>query len=160
LHWRTIAQIRRARIRIKCALDSILFGKQLPAPEQPIPEDLRRFVLTGIPSVPFLEALLLLRGEAGRAWPAGDVAARLYVRERAALALLDQLCEAGMAEQCGSAAAPAWRYHPATPAMQALIDRLADLYARQLVQVTTLIHAKLDRKAQQFANAFTWRKDT
>jgi hypothetical protein len=133
----------------------------VPAPEQPpIPEDLRRFVLTGIPSVPFLEALLLLRGEADRSWPSADVARRLYVRQRDAAALLQQLCQAGMAAQCAPDQPPAWRYHPATPAMAALIDRLAELYARQLVQATTLIHAKLDRKAQQFANAFTWRKDT
>jgi hypothetical protein len=131
------------------------------APEQPpIPEDLRRFVLTGIPSVPFLEALLLLRAEAGRAWQAEDVARRLYVRPRDAAALLEQLSQSGMADQSGPDQAPAWRYHPATAAMAALIDRLAELYARQLVLVTTLIHATMDRKAQQFANAFTWRKDT
>lgn len=125
-----------------------------------MPEDLRRFVLTGIPSVPFLEALLLLRDDAARAWPAQSVAQRLYVRDRAAEALLGQLCDAGMAQQCGQPDAPAFRYQPATPAMAALIDRLAELYSRQLVQVTTLIHSKLDRKAQQFANAFTWRKDS
>jgi hypothetical protein len=48
----------------------------------------------------------------------------------------------------------------ASPTACSLIDRLAELYSRQLVQVTTLIHSKLDRKAQQFANAFTWRKDS
>lgn len=127
--------------------------------QPPIPEDLRRFVLSAIPSVPFLEALLLLRGDSGCAWRVAGVAARLYVRERAAHALLDQLCQAGMAEQYSADGAPAWRYSPASAAMRELIDRLADLYARQLVQVTTLIHAKLDRKAQQFANAFTWRKE-
>jgi hypothetical protein len=133
----------------------------VPAPEQsPIPEDLRRFVLTGIPSVPFLEALLLLRADAGRTWSSNAVAERLYVRDRAAHALLDQLCQAGMARECVSGDAPAWCYHPATPATGELIDRLAELYARQLVQVTTLIHSKLDRKAQQFANAFTWRKES
>jgi hypothetical protein len=84
-----------------------------------MPEDLRRFVLTGIPSVPFLEALLLLRGEAGRAWPSEDVARRLYVRQRDAAALLAQLCEAGMAAQCAPGEAPAWRYQPATAAMGA-----------------------------------------
>lgn len=132
----------------------------MPAPPQPtIPEDLRRFVLTGIPSVPFLEALLLLRGDSGRAWRCDCVAQRLYVRERVAEALLEQLCQGGLAQQCGQPDAPAWRYQPATPAVAELVDRLAELYARQLVQVTTLIHAKLDRKAQQFANAFTWRKD-
>lgn len=133
----------------------------MPALEQPrIPEDLRRFVLTGIPSVPFLEALLLLRADAGRNWPSNEVAERLYVRDRAAQGLLEQLCHAGMARECGDGASPAWCYHPATPATGELIDRLAELYSRQLVQVTTLIHSKLDRKAQQFANAFTWRKDS
>jgi hypothetical protein len=39
-------------------------------------------------------------------------------------------------------------------------DRLADLYATHLVEVTLLIHSSLDRKAQQFADAFKWRKDT
>ncbi len=132
----------------------------MPVSEQPsIPEDLRRFVLSAIPSVPFLEALLLLRGDEACTWDVAGVAARLYVRERAAGALLEQLCQAGMAEQYVAGGAPAWRYRPHSAAMGALIDRLADLYARQLVQVTTLIHAKLDRKAQQFANAFTWRKD-
>jgi hypothetical protein len=150
--------------RVKCALDIILPGNHLPAIEQaPIPEDLRRFVLTAIPSVPFLEALLLLRGEGepalGAAWSVEVVAARLYVGERVARTLLDQLCQAGMAEADSAAATPAWRYRPATPALRELIDRLAELYARRLVQVTTLIHARLDRKAQQFANAFTWRKD-
>jgi hypothetical protein len=128
--------------------------------QPPIPEDLRRFVLTGIPSVPFLEALLLLRADAGRSWPSNEVAERLYVRDRAAQGLLEQLCQAGMARECGNAASPAWCYHPATPATGDLIDRLAELYSRQLVQVTTLIHSKLDRKAQQFANAFTWRKES
>jgi hypothetical protein len=125
-----------------------------------IPEDLRRFVLTGIPSVPFLEALLLLRANAGRNWPSAEVAERLYVRDRVAQGLLEQLCHAGMARQSGNAETPSWCYHPATPATGELIDRLAELYSRQLVQVTTLIHSKLDRKAQQFANAFTWRKDS
>lgn len=132
----------------------------MPTPAQPpIPEDLRRFVLSAIPSVPFLEALLLLRGDTACSWDVAGVAARLYIRERAAHALLDQLCQTGMTEQYVAAGVLAWRYRPASAAMCALIDRLADLYARQLVQVTTLIHAKLDRKAQQFANAFTWRKE-
>lgn len=132
----------------------------MPASEQPlIPEDLRRFVLTGIPSVPFLEALLLLRADLGHTWQAGDVAGRLYVRERDAQALLDRLCQSGMARRCGEDDAEVC-YHPATPALAELIDRLAELYPRQLVAVTTLIHSALDRKAQQFANAFTWRKDS
>ena len=80
-----------------------------------IPEDLRRFVLTSIPSVPFLEALLLMRADPDRAWRRDTLARRLYVREKT---------------------------------------------AEDLVEVTHLIHSSLDRKAQQFADAFKWRKDS
>ncbi len=35
-----------------------------------IPDDLRRFILTSVPSVPYLEAILLLQRERGTAWTA------------------------------------------------------------------------------------------
>lgn len=53
-----------------------------------------------------------------------------------------------------------YRYEPRTPELQTLIDQLAALYAHNLVGVTHLIHSKLNKKAQQFADAFKWQKDT
>jgi hypothetical protein len=123
-----------------------------------IPEDLRRFILTSVPSVPFLEALLLLRADPAHAWQPETLARRLYTRERVAQTLLDDLCTAGIAANTGEAGA--YAYQPASVELRDLIDRLADLYAKQLVDVTHLIHSTLDRKAQQFADAFKWRKDT
>jgi hypothetical protein len=123
-----------------------------------IPEDLRRFVLTSIPSVPFLEALLLLRSSGGEPWHTDAVARRLYIRERVAQALLEELCTAGMAAPCADTSG-CYLYQPSAP-LRDKIDRLADLYARQLVEITNLIHSSLDRKAQQFADAFKWRKDS
>jgi len=123
------------------------------------PEDLRRFVLTSIPSVPFLEALLILRANPAQQWQPDTLAQRLYVRERTAQALLEDLCRAGMAAQCASQQAQCYEYHPATTQLRERIDALADLYARHLVEVTHLIHSSLDRKAQQFADAFKLRKD-
>ncbi|MCS0632290.1 hypothetical protein NX786_23450 [Telluria mixta] len=123
-----------------------------------IPEDLRRFVLTSIPSVPFLEALLLMRADPDHAWRRDTLARRLYVREKTAEDLLADLCTARIAVQCQDA--EAYRYAPADSGMRERIDRLADLYATHLVEVTHLIHSSLDRKAQQFADAFKWRKDS
>jgi hypothetical protein len=123
-----------------------------------IPEDVRRFVLTSIPSVPFLEALLLLRADAGRDWQTDMLARRLYISERTAHGLLEDLCTAGMAARC--APQDCYRYQPASDALRDRIDGLADLYARHLVEVTMLIHSSLDRKAQQFADAFKWRKES
>jgi hypothetical protein len=125
-----------------------------------IPEDLRRFVLTSIPSVPFLEALLLLRASGDQPWHTDALARRLYIRERVAHTLLEDLCTAGIAVPCPASAPGCYLYQPTTDALRDKIDRLADLYARQLVEVTNLIHSSLDRKAQQFADAFKWRKDS
>jgi hypothetical protein len=126
----------------------------------PFPEDLRRFVLTSIPSVPFLEALLILRANPAEQWHADTLAQRLYVRERTAQALLDDLCRAGMAAPCAAPHGHCYEYRPGSPQLGARIDALAGLYARHLVEVTHLIHSSLDRKAQQFADAFKLRKDT
>ena len=123
-----------------------------------IPEDLRRFVLTSIPSVPFLEALLLMRADPDHAWRRDTLARRLYVREKTAEDLLAELCTARIAVPCQDA--EAFRYAPADAGLRERIDRLADVYATHLVEVTHLIHSSLDRKAQQFADAFKWRKDS
>jgi hypothetical protein len=125
-----------------------------------IPEEVRRFVLTSIPSVPFLEALLLLRADPGQAWSRDSLARRLYVRDKVAEGLLAELCRSGMATPWPDAAADAYRYQPREQALRERIDHLADLYASHLVEVTHLIHSSLDRKAQQFADAFKWRKDS
>jgi hypothetical protein len=123
-----------------------------------IPEDVRRFVLTSIPSVPFLEALLLMRADPDRSWHRDTLARRLYVREKTAEDLLADLCTARIAVPCQDGGA--YRYAPIEAGMRERIDRLADVYATHLVEVTHLIHSSLDRKAQQFADAFKWRKDS
>ncbi|MGZ8288031.1 MAG: hypothetical protein ACXW2U_00270 [Telluria sp.] len=128
--------------------------------QQAIPEDIRRFVLTSIPSVPHLEALLLLRGTSD-AWDHAVLAERLYIGEKAAAALMEELCRAGMcAVETSGAGVPRYRYHPSSDFLRTTIDSLAEFYARHLVEITHLIHSRLDRKAQQFADAFKWRKDS
>ena len=117
--------------------------------------DLRRFILTSIPSVPYLEAVLLLRAEPAREWSAADVARRLYLPETRAAELLQQLASAGVA----SGAVDAYRYQPAAAELRDMLDRLAAQYAADLVGVSDLIHSG-DKKARQFADAFRWRKDT
>jgi len=124
----------------------------------PIPEDLRRFVLTSVPSVPFLEALLLLRADPSQQWESAMLARRLYIRERVASELLADLCTAGIAQPCPPPTQHCYSYAPSSEDLRERIDRLADVYARQLVEVTHLIHSGLERKAQQFADAFRWRK--
>jgi hypothetical protein len=124
---------------------------------EPIPEDVRRFILTSTISVPFLEALFLLRNEPELLWDSKGVAQRLYISEKAAAELLSELYAAGFV--VSAFANPVYRYRPRSDELREMIDRLAETYAKHLVEVTTLIHSKTDRKAQHFADAFKWRQD-
>jgi DNA-binding MarR family transcriptional regulator len=124
----------------------------------PIPDDVRRFVVAHVASVPQLEALLLLKA-APEAWTPARAAARLYLSEAAVAPLLEQLEATGLVAREGPAEQPTWRYAPRTPELDALCARLEDAYARHLVVVTRLIHSRGDRSAQRFADAFKWRKD-
>ena len=118
--------------------------------------ELRRFILTSIPSVPYLEAVLLLRGEPHREWDTAAAARRLYLPETHTAELLQGLQDAGIALR-GPAGL---RYAPATDELRTVIDQLAAHYAADLVGVTDLIHSRVDKKAQQFADAFRFRKDS
>jgi hypothetical protein len=51
-------------------------------------------------------------------------------------------------------------YIDESSASRLLTDRLAGVYARHVVEVAELIHSTSDRKAQRFADAFRWRKET
>lgn len=121
-------------------------------------DELRRFVLTSIPSVPYLEAILLLRSDPEGLWDAPLVARRLYLGERQAHELLVQLVAGGIA-QPEVPASPRYRYQPASAELAARLDALAAAYAANLMGVTDLIHSRIDKRAQQFADAFRLRKD-
>lgn len=123
-----------------------------------IPDDIRRFILLRIPSVPYLEALLLMRDNPAQAWNCHGLAQRLYLDGTTCDALLRQLHTAGIAAPA-SGMAGSYRYAPETPPLAQMLDRLALLYARHLVDVTTLIHSKANKKAHVFADAFVWRKE-
>lgn len=127
--------------------------------EEAIAEDLRRFILTSIVSVPYLEAMLLLKAEPEKQWDAKEVAQRLYMSEKAVGELLSALRAAGVLEISGQETF-FYRYHPSSDELARMIERLADVYARNLVEVTNLVHATGDRKAQQFADAFKLGKDS
>lgn len=120
-----------------------------------LPADVRRFILTSVPSVPYLEAVLLLRGEPQRHWDAAQLARRLYVPERTAVDLLALLRDSGVTAEAEGGAV---HYAPSAE-LGEMIERVAAAYASDLVAVTDLIHSRIDRRAQQFADAFRFRKE-
>ncbi|MBK4735479.1 hypothetical protein [Noviherbaspirillum pedocola] len=119
-------------------------------------DDLRRLIFA-IPSIPHLEALLLMRREP-QDWEAPRLAQRLYLpTERAAHILADLLA----AQLCSPVedAAGAYRYAPA-PETEALVESLQRYYSSHLIEVTNMIHtnSRPHSRIREFADAFKWRK--
>lgn len=119
-------------------------------------DQVRRFILAYIPSVPHLEALLLMRAEATAPWDEARLAARLYITHEVARSLLEDLAAAGLVR---SDAQGGHVYGPANEELCGPVAELAAAYARNVVAIASLIHSLSDRKAQRFADAFRWRKD-
>jgi len=124
-------------------------------PVSHIPDGVRRFLLAAIPSVPHLEALLLLHAAPDERWDTAALARRLYVDPTTAARLVEDLAARDLvvsdAEGC--------RFSPASPLLTEVVDQLASVYARHVVEVAELIHSSSDRKARQFADAFRLRKE-
>lgn len=122
-----------------------------------LPNDVTRFILRSIESVPHLEALLLLRSDLKAGWTVGAMARRLYISESRAKTLLKGLCAAGLVAV--DETSQTYSYYPASAEFRDLLDRLAQVYARQLIEVTKLIHAKTGKQAQAFGDAFRWQRE-
>jgi hypothetical protein len=118
-----------------------------------IPRRIRQFIASHIDSVGELEALLMLRS-AGQPWDATVVAQRLYATEAETIEMLDRLCRAGLLACSGRI----YKYECRTEELGRMVDELAELYRRQLIPITNLIHGK-SRRIRQFADAFRLRKD-
>jgi hypothetical protein len=126
--------------------------------ENSIPYDVKLFILKSIDSIAQLEALLLLRGNQAEEWEVEQVAKRLYISEPETAPLLKRLADEGFITARGDPPLR-YQYQPCSPELAQMIDRLAELYAKQLVPVTNLIHSKPRTRIQEFADAFRLRKD-
>lgn len=126
-------------------------------PEPGIPDDVRRFLLTSALSVPHVEAVLLMRREREAPWSSARLASRLYINEAVAARLLSDLSAQGIISS--NTADQTFAYRPATGELAAVLDGLDHAYSKHLLEVTRMIHLARDDTAQQFADAFRFRKD-
>ncbi len=120
-------------------------------------EDLRRLIFS-IPSIPHLEALLLMRRSA-ESWPPARLAQRLYLSVDRTTGILSDLVEVGICSVDGDADR-IYRYAPFTAELDVLVGSLECYYSQNLIDVTNMIHESLRRhfRIREFADAFKWNK--
>jgi len=125
-----------------------------PRKENPHRDEVDRFILDQIDSVPHIEALLILWNSRPKAWPVEELAALLYLpqdRTRQILADLEQRSLAISGEVGCS-------YNPACP-RDHLLAALDQTWRHELVRVSNLIHSKASPGVREFARAFRFRKN-
>jgi DNA-binding transcriptional ArsR family regulator len=103
-----------------------------------IPDHIRHFVLTSIPSVAYLEAAMLMRHTAHGEYTISELASQLYVPDGVAVQLLEALRAAGVVDRSDDG--KRFRYAPRHEVLRRTLDELAACYASDLVGITTLIH--------------------
>lgn len=107
-----------------------------------LPDEVHRFLLERVPTVPHLETLLLLWRDPRRAWQTEVIAARLYVAPETARPLLDELRDAGLLEEDEGPGLYRLRLESSLTRVLSLLEQA---HARRLREVTAVIHANARR---------------
>lgn len=121
-------------------------------------EEIDRFIVDEIDSVPQLEALLLVWNNRPRAWSCEDMAKALYVSPDAAWEILQYLAQRTLiVEVDGERGRFALLVDSEERAH--LLACLDEIYRRELMRISNMIHAKASRAVRDFASAFRFKKD-
>lgn len=125
----------------------------------PIPDDLGQLLRERVASLEVLEAMLLLRRDPTRSWPADELSERLSIPENLLEPVLGELVRHGLLATTDQR----WRYAPRTPELAADVDRLAVLYDERRLEVMRLLSAHAlerirDSAARTFADAFVIKR--
>jgi hypothetical protein len=121
-------------------------------------EEVFRFILDEIETVPHLEALLLLWNSRPKRWGKEELSERLFTREDQLTSLMQDLVRRRLVVAGADVPNQYW-YESQSPEMDWLIEAVAATYQHQLVRISTLIHSKAAPAVREFAKAFKFTKE-
>ena len=112
-----------------------------------------QFLLNSIDTVPHLEALLLIFQSPATVWTVADLAARIYVNEKQANGILEDLTRRALIARVDQNPIT-YQYLDKPQAETELLQKVAHCYRTQLVQLTRFIHSNASSSVRDFARAF------
>lgn len=86
-------------------------------------------------------------------WSVAELAARIYVNEKQAAGILEDLTRRSLISRVEHSP-PKYQYVPRSQEQRELIEKVAQSYRTQLVQVTRFIHSNASASVRDFARAF------
>lgn len=121
-------------------------------------EQVDRFVVDEIDSVPHLEALLLLWRRAPNLLSVAEIAKQLYISPGQGASVIEDLLRRGLIARDQSGAA-GFFYDMHSEERNRLLAAVDATYRRELIRISGIIHSKASPGVRAFANAFRFRKD-
>jgi hypothetical protein len=121
-------------------------------------EEVYRFILNQIDSVPQMEALLLVWESRPKKWAESEIAERLYVGTDAVRNIMQELVRRRMLA-ADAQSARQYFYESKSEDLDGLIEAVAATYRQDLVRVSTFIHTKTSSAVRDFAKAFKFTKE-
>lgn len=128
-------------------------------PDGPVSrEQIDRFLVDEIDSVPQLEALLLVWNRRPKRWYHSEIAKALYISQELAQDVIRHLVQHRLLARV-EGGADCYELRIDSEEQAQLLKAVDSAYRRELVRVSTLIHAKASRAVRDFASAFRFKKD-
>lgn len=120
--------------------------------------DVYGYILEKIDAVPHLEAVILLWNSRPVGWTAEELASRLYLPTDNVVEILKDLVRQQLVQQNPSSP-PKYSYLPRDAEQDEWMYKVDVAYRRELVRVSTMLHAKTSASVREFARAFRIKKD-
>jgi hypothetical protein len=120
-------------------------------------EEIYRFIVEEIDSVPQLEALLLFWKKRPQSWSSAALAKALYVSPDVAHEILKYLAEHHLIAEVAERT-DCYVLQIQSGETEKRLELLDTVYRQELVRVSNMIHSKAPRSMRDFADAFRFRK--
>lgn len=121
-------------------------------------EEVSRFLLNQVDSVPQMEALLLIWETRPREWTSQALAERLYVETEVAKILISPLAQRRLVRVQDSGE-KLYSWQSVSEEADHLMEKVARAYRHDLIRATSLIHSKASSGIREFARAFKFKKE-
>jgi predicted ArsR family transcriptional regulator len=119
--------------------------------------DVYEYILEKIDTVPQLEAVILLWNSRPVGWTADELASRLYIPPENVTELLQDLIRQQLVQQL-SGTPQRYSYVPRNEEQNEWMYQVDTAYRRDLVRISTMLHAKTSSSVREFARAFRIKK--
>lgn len=115
--------------------------------------DVYEYILEKIDTVPQLEAVILLWNSRPVGWTADELASRLYIPAENITELIQDLIRRQLVQQIHGATLR-YSYLPRSEEQNEWMYKVDIAYRRELVRISTMLHAKTSSSVREFARAF------